>query len=161
MTSVPITIHHLADHPTHASTLGRWHFAEWSRLMPWWTEQAAIDELAGHTSRTAVPTTLVALHDGLPVGSISLLAHDLPEWPQYSPWLASLYVREDVRGRGIGAALVDRLIQEAESLELPVLYLFTTNLQEWYARWGWSAVEELTYHGVAGTIMRRTRSPRG
>lgn len=125
--------------------------------MPWWTEKAAIDELAGHTSHTAVPTTLVALQGREPVGSISLLEHDLPEWPQYTPWLASLYVRDDMRGLGIGSALVGRLIQEADLLAIPALHLFTTGLQEWYARWGWYGIEELTYNGTAGTIMRRER----
>ncbi|MFN8582239.1 MAG: GNAT family N-acetyltransferase [Gemmatimonadaceae bacterium] len=150
-----LRIEYLADHLTFAPQLATWHFAEWSRLFPWWTAEAALHELQGHVWRCHLPTTLVALDDGALVGSVSLIAHDLIEYPQYTPWLASLYVRRDVRRCGVGSALVERLIDESSRLPISDLFLFTTDHDLYYMRWGWAVEQRITYHGVPGTIMRR------
>ena len=61
---------------------------------------------APHSDPDHIPTTLVAVKGGEPVGSVSLLEQDLAGWEHLTPWLASLYVRSDHRGRGIGKQLV-------------------------------------------------------
>jgi N-acetylglutamate synthase-like GNAT family acetyltransferase len=39
-------------------------------------------------------------------------------------------------GRGIGAALVERVITGARALDFPTLYLYTFNTEPYYARRG-------------------------
>ncbi len=60
-----------------------------------------------------MPTTFVALKDGKPAGSASLVNLDLSSRQELSPWLAAVYVSPEHRNQGIGAALVNRVVDEA------------------------------------------------
>ncbi|MBI5673128.1 MAG: GNAT family N-acetyltransferase, partial [Nitrospirae bacterium] len=42
-----------------------------------------------------------------------------------SPWLASLYVSQDCRRRGVGSALLEAAIREGKRIGLDALFLFT------------------------------------
>src|SRR5205085_4613677 len=93
----------LAHHPALAPTLAHWHYAEWRDLYAGWDYEAALAELRSHTDPDRLPTTLVALSEAEELlGSVSLLVRDLPGYDHLSPWLASLFVRADRRGAGIG-----------------------------------------------------------
>lgn len=59
-------------------------------------------------------------------------------------------------GRGIGSALSERATEEACALGFSELYLFTFSKQSFYARLGWSHLEDASYAGVPGTIMEQT-----
>jgi GNAT superfamily N-acetyltransferase len=53
------------------------------------------------------PFTLVAYEGVEFLGTASAVANDLIDRPQYSPWLAALWVEAEHRKTGIGTALVD------------------------------------------------------
>ena len=76
------------------------------------------------------------------------LAAELPQ-----TWLASVYVAEPHRRRGIGGALVRRVMQEADSLGVETLYLITPDQQRFYAGLGWQAWMPVDYRGERVTIM--------
>jgi GNAT superfamily N-acetyltransferase len=159
MTGLPVRILPLAHRPDLAPTLARWHHDEWHSLYDGWSYEAALAELCGHTEADRVPTTLVALSaEGELCGSVSLVVDDLPACPWYSPWLASLYVRPECRGRGLGGRLVDAAVAEARRLGVSRLYLFTPHHEGYYAARGWSVVERTTVGAppVAVAVMCRT-----
>jgi predicted N-acetyltransferase YhbS len=147
-------IDYLIDHPDAVPLLARWHVAEWAALYPGWTEQAAEAELRGHTGRRQIPTTLVAVEDGRPLGSVSLLTADLEGHDDLSPWLASLYVVPERRGRGLGRQLVARAVEEARALAVPDLYLFTPGQEGLYRRLGWSRLRLVRHQGREVVVMR-------
>ncbi len=149
-------IDYLADHPHLAPLLAAWHHREWADLLPDWSLEQAEAELRSHTHRRHIPTTLVALDDDLPLGSVSLLEADLDGWEHLAPWLASLYVRPEQRGRGVGRQLVASAVEEALALGVPILYLFTAGQQTYYERLGWSLLERTSHHGRPVVILRRT-----
>lgn len=63
--------------------------------------------LRENLTATPIPFALVA-HDGDTfLGTASVIASDL-ERPLLTPWVAAVWVDEDARKRGVGAALVDR-----------------------------------------------------
>lgn len=66
------------------------------------------DLLRAHLVRDQIPLTLVASLNRCPVGTATLLAHDVEteEWPDLTPWLAAVYVMPEYRRRGVGAALI-------------------------------------------------------
>ncbi len=145
----------LADHPEALPQLAAWHHAEWGFLHPGGTVAEVAAELSGHLGPYRLPTTFVALVDGQAVGSASLIEHDLPERPDLGPWLASLYVTPEHRRQGIGAALAERVVEEAARLGLPTLYLFTFDREDYYARLGWQRLGPESCHGHPVVVMTR------
>jgi predicted N-acetyltransferase YhbS len=146
-------IDYLADHLEMAPLLAAWHYQEWRALLPEWSLAQALAELQSHTGRCRVPTTLVAVEDGLPLGSASLIEADLDGWEHLTPWLASVYVIPERRGRGLGKLLVARVIEEARALAVPTVYLFTAGQQGYYEQLGWAPLQRARHHRAEVVIM--------
>ena len=149
-------IEYLADHPELIPTLARWHFAEWNGLVPGWSYPGAISDLESHHGRGSMPETLVAIAGSEVLGSVSLLAQDLPDLPPYTPWLASLFVAPDHRGRGVGHALVARVIEDARTIGADRLHLLTTDAERFYTRLGFQVLDRLEYQGFSAAILGLT-----
>ncbi|KAA2284971.1 GNAT family N-acetyltransferase [Arenimonas fontis] len=145
----------LADRPDCVPLLARWHHDEWAGLYEGaWTLEECESELRDHASRRHLPTTLVALEDGRPLGSVSLVREDAPEFRDLGDaWLASLYVLPAARGRGLGKRLVRELVALAAREGLPRLWLFTPEHEAFYAGLGWQRVGEASLHGRRVTLM--------
>jgi GNAT superfamily N-acetyltransferase len=144
---------YLADALHHAPQLARWHHAAWGALLPGWSVAAAQAELESHRAHCAIPTTILAYEDDELAGSASLLANDHERIRAWSPWLASVFVRPASRGRGIGRALVARVIADARALRVPTLYLYTTDAMAYYQALGWGACGNMTLDGADITVM--------
>ena len=100
-----------------------------------------------------VPIVLVALDDAdTLVGTASLLFDDLEGDPR-NPWLASVFVPAEQRGKGIASALVLAIEDAAKRLGYPTLRLFTTSAARLYARLGWRALERRAYRGEHIQVM--------
>ena len=148
-------IEHLAAHPEAIARLAAWQHAEWGFLHPSGTLDEVAEELRGHLDPGRIPTTFVALLDGEVVGSASLLEHDLDSRPDLGPWLASLYVAPAHRRQGLGAALAERVVEEAARLGVPTLYLFTFDRAGYYARLGWRRLAPALCYGHPVRVMTR------
>ena len=87
--------------------------------------------------------TLVASQGPRPVGTATLLAHDVgtEHWPQLSPWLAAVYVIHEYRRGVIGTRLVNEVVVGARALGTEVLYLLTTEREDFYAQLGWRILD--------------------
>ncbi len=149
-----ITIEYLADHHAFAPMLAEWHHAEWSPLLPDWSRAEAEAELHSHAGRCQVPTTFVALEAGVLVGSASLLAKDLDELADLTPWLASVFVIPEARSRGIGKMLVFRVVEEARALGYRAIHLWTAGQADYYRRLGWAEWRRVMHHGNEFVVMR-------
>lgn len=144
----------LAAQAQHVDMLAEWHHAQWGELMAPWSLADARDELRAHVASEPYPITWVASdEDGALAGSISLVETDAPEFAEYSPWLASLYVAPAFRGRGLGEALVRTLIAHARGLGFPRVYLFTPGTTVMYQRCGFVATATLPLGGRTVTLM--------
>jgi predicted N-acetyltransferase YhbS len=134
----------LCDHPRHLATLAQAHVQAFGGLLPEWTVDQARAELASHDAPDGIPTTWLALDGNDWLGSVSLLANDDARIDQYTPWLASLYVRPDARASGTGAALVRHCVQAAAALGVSRLHLYCQDaLVPYYTRLGWSPCDRL------------------
>jgi GNAT superfamily N-acetyltransferase len=147
-------VKHLAEHPDAIPTLAKWVYDQWGHWMP---PEATQKTLAREFKRRAVPgqipETFVAVRDSQPLGTASLVAHDLAERMDLSPWLAAVYVAPEARNRGIGSALVRAVMDEALALGVEELYLFTPDKMNFYSRLGWKVLERRQHRGRDITVM--------
>ena len=148
-------IESIALHRDRVATLAAWHHAQWGHLYSHWTYEVAFAELDEQATRAqGLPTTLLALEGEELLGSVSLVFEDAPELQEHgSPWLASLYVRPEARGRGIGAALVRAALARAEVEGVGELFLFTPEHRDFYARLGWRPLARTALKGTAVDLM--------
>lgn len=82
-----------------------------------------------------MPLSLIALVDGQLAGTINLIENDDENRAHLRPWLAAMVVRADLRGRGIGSALVKALLVDARLMGIPTVY-FGTDGPGFYERLG-------------------------
>lgn len=122
--------------------------------MPEWSHAEALADLSSHVNRCAIPTTIIALEDESLLGSASLIVDDLPGWEHLSPWIASVFVSPEHRGKGVGKALVQRALSDAQSLGASPVYLFTAGQAEFYEQMGWETETETSHAGQSVRIMR-------
>lgn len=102
-----------------------------------------------------MPRTFILLADGEPVGTASLVAHDLDERPDLTPWLAGVFIEPHARGQGYAGHLISAVEQEARSASIPTLWLYTNKAERIYARAGWRTVETVQHSGRLFALMRR------
>ena len=141
MSHHPFTISDLRQWPKFFDTVADRIWQAW-----WLPNGYPLDyistRLRENMEATPIPFALVA-HDGEKfLGTSSVIASDLEERPQLSPWIAAVWVDEDARRRGIGAALVNRAAQDCFALGVSRAYLCARpRMTGFYEALGWTVVE--------------------
>ncbi len=147
----------LSAHRDLVPTLAAWHYDAFRHYVPNWSVAAAAADLVTHRLHE-LPCTLVALaENGEPLGSVSLLLEDPPGGAEHAPWLANFYVRADMRGRGIGRALLQRASVEAFDLGHSYLHLWTRDQAPYYEHHGWERAGVVRLP-VGPAVLMRTRT---
>jgi N-acetylglutamate synthase-like GNAT family acetyltransferase len=146
-------IEYLADHPEHIKSVARWLYEQWGHLSPDRDTQFRIRELLRRSKKAQVPSAFISLQDGLLTGTASLTEDDMENHPELTPWLASVYVHPEYRNKGTARALVGRVIEEASSIGIKTLYLFTFDQKEFYKKMGWTEMFDDYYKGELVTVM--------
>jgi predicted N-acetyltransferase YhbS len=120
-------IEHLFEHPQQIDGVAQWIYDEfWAdKTVHSPSSLAALLRLAARPN--AIPQSLLALVDGVPVGTVNLIENDDDKRAHLSPWLAALFVVPAYRRRGVGSALVRELLHAAAGLGIETLYLGTDN----------------------------------
>lgn len=145
----------LFDRPEFIPVVAEWNWSEWRDLLPCASCAAFAEDLRARTTRDRVPVTFLALENGAPVGTVSLIEDDLEMHPELTPWLASLYVTPGNRGAGLRTNLVSHAVEAARGFGIGTLYLYTPGQAQFYTRLGWEFLEATEFRGRAITIMRR------
>jgi GNAT superfamily N-acetyltransferase len=99
----------------------------------------------------------VALAGHRCLGSASLVACDMDIRPALTPWLSGVCVAPEHRRRGVGAPLVERVMQEARALGKPRLYLLHARFWRSVSQ-TWRCVAERTFYGEHGVPGLRASS---
>src|SRR6266849_1763119 len=141
--TAPPRIEQLAKRTELLPVIAAWIYDEWWQDIPGSSPSDLTDLLRTHLVPDHLPLTLVASLNTLPVGTATLLAHDVgtEQWPDLTPWLAAVYVVPEHRRRGIGASLVNAIVSEAAAAVMDVLYLLTTEREEFYTQLGWEVFD--------------------
>lgn len=139
-------IESIADRLDLLDTLAGWHRDQWG---PEWAEY-----VCRSTLRDRIPTIYVATEGDELLGSAMLVDEDMTTRKDLSPWLGGVYVKPSRRGQGIGTALTRHAMEQAASMGIPLLWLYTPASRYMYERLGWQYVSEEDYLGENVTIMR-------
>src|ERR1700752_99635 len=76
------------------------------------------------------------------LGTSSVIASDSEERPQLTPWVAAVWVDEDARGHGVGAALVNRASEDCFAIGERRVYLCArARMAGFYEGLGWTMIE--------------------
>ena len=131
----------------------------------WWEpNDYPLDHIRGclveNLQDTPIPLALVA-HDGSTfLGTASLIASDLDERPELTPWVAAVWVEERARGHGIGAALVDAAARTCFALGFLRAYLCARpRMTRFYERLGWTVIERKVGANQLSVFAREPNSP--
>jgi GNAT superfamily N-acetyltransferase len=116
-------IEYLEDRPEFIAELADLHFAEWGYLNPGETLEGKAYYLRNNCGRHGVPSFVIAVEGTELIGSASLIAQDMDNRPDLTPWLADVYVKPKFRRQGVATALIQRI--EAEAKTSGIARLFT------------------------------------
>lgn len=127
----------VADRMELVDLVSRWRWQQWNRDKP----LEYIRYSAEHNAqRDRIPMTFMAMLQDQPVGMVSLWMNDLACRQDLHPWMASLYVDEAHRNKGIGRLLQAHATSVARELGYARIYLITDHVG-YYERFGWSFLE--------------------
>ena len=121
--------------------LAPYHHEEWQHLNNEnFSIKDRVEEYKSAGDPDELPVMLVA-HQGIDCfGSVRLVAHDMDNHPELSPWLASLYVLKEYRYQNIATRLIDALIAKARMLGIQVVYLYTEHQADYYQKRNWKVL---------------------
>jgi predicted N-acetyltransferase YhbS len=153
-------IDYLADHSDVMVELAALHIEFFGHFNAEMTVESRAEQLRERSGKTSIPITMVALDQATAIGSASILERDLDSRPDLSPWVASVVVRSDYQRQGVGTTLMRRIEKEAADLGIERLYLFTPDMEAFYATLGWKIVGPEIFKGrFEVTLMQRDISP--
>ena len=130
----------IADRPDLVPVVANWLWHEWWYRDGYTLEQT-LDTVAASVSPSGPPQSFVLLVDGNPIGTASLVVHDLDARPDLTPWLAGVFVIPEARSRGHAIHLIQTVEAACRSAAIPVVWLYTAGAERVYARAGWHSVE--------------------
>jgi GNAT superfamily N-acetyltransferase len=158
--SLAFTISDLRQRPEFCDTVADRIWQAW-----WEPDDYPLDFISGrlreNMSAAPIPFALVA-HDGERfLGTASVIASDLAERPQMTPWVAAVWVEQEARRHGVGAALVDRAARECFALGVSRAYLCARpRLSRFYEGLGWTAFErKVGPHQMSVFVREAVRGP--
>jgi N-acetylglutamate synthase-like GNAT family acetyltransferase len=157
-----LTISDLRQRPEFFHTVAERIWQAW-----WKADGHPLDYISGrlreNLNATSIPFALVAHDGGTFLGTASVIASDLAERPQFTPWVAAVWVDPQARQAGVGAALVDRATRDCFALGVDRVFLCARPPRaSYYERLGWTAIErEVGQHRMSVLIRdaRINRSP--
>lgn len=114
----------------------------------WWRPRGVpleriSDGLAHAVKGDRIPFAIIA-HDGDEfLGSTLAIASDLNERPQYSPWVAAVWVEPQHRLKQVGRSLVGHAAKTLFARGFARIYLCSSvSRRDFYTRQGWVPIEE-------------------
>src|SRR3954451_3033585 len=146
---LPFTISDLRQRPEFFDTV-----ADRIWRLSWKGAGTPLDYICGRLRENLdaepIPIALVAHAGAEFLGTSSVIASDLEQRPQYTPWVAAVWVEPHARSRGVGSALVERAARDCFALGIGRAYLCARPaLTAFYERLGWTPVErDIGRHGL-------------
>ncbi len=157
-TSTEVHVDFMADHPDLIESVIDMQWAEWGQGQPAVEHDRWVRLMRTDTNRDRVPTAFVAVtHDGKAAGIVQLHEFDIESRRDRSPWICGMFVRSDLRGRGVGEQLLQRVQRFAKEHGIRRLWVFTDTAPRFYERCEFKSIEQLD----GGTLLEWSTNARG
>ena len=153
-----IALKQLSECPEHLETVGLWMYNEW------WSKRCdspdvVFNWLRTHTKLDTVPYSVIALADGEPIGSCCVIENDCIHRPQYTPWVAAVYVRPEFRHRGIASIILQEAASVAARVGVKCLFIdCLAGTAPLYEKSGWT-IHEREVGDKESVVMLREIDP--
>jgi GNAT superfamily N-acetyltransferase len=145
----------MAEHRGLLPLVAEWFVAEWpSWYGPGGPGDVSADLAAFAESERVLPVGVIALLEGRPVGAGALKAESISSHKHLSPWAAAGYVVPELRGQGVGAALLASLVAMGRAIGYEAIYCGTSTAQSLLMRCGWHAIESTVVGGRQLVVFR-------
>lgn len=132
---------------------------EWSDFERWSSREVIAERLRKRNAPGNDEITLVALVDGMPVATASIIKYELRDDMARQYWLGEVLTAQAHRGKGIAGKLIRALLETARKEGYPELWLYTPDQQALYAYLGWQSIEEKYVSGEWVSVMALPLSP--
>jgi GNAT superfamily N-acetyltransferase len=150
----------MAEHHAHLPLVAEWFVSEWPNWYgPGGPGNVSADVAAFAESETILPVGVLAFLKGRPVGAGALKAESITSHKHLSPWAAAGYVVPELRGQGIGSALLASLVAKGRAMGYETIYCGTSTAQSLLMRCGWQAIDSMVVEGKQLTVFRSADPP--
>lgn len=143
------------DHADALPQLATWFESEWPDWYGGSGPGDALADLRNFASGDSLPRGVVAVMGGEIVGIGALKEESIPSHRHLGPWAAAGYVRPELRGRGIGAALLRALEDQARAMGFSHIYCATATAETLMHRSGWDVLEKVPHDGEILTVFSK------
>ena len=149
-----------AARPDLIQAAAEWIWREWG-IRRGRALAAVAARMAARTAPCGPEQSIVLLDGGVPAATASLVHQDLDARPDLTPWLASVFVHPDFRGRGHAPRLVRSIEASCAAAGVATLYLNSHTAVPLYAKLGWQPIGSAADLDTVVTVMRRDLALRG
>jgi len=152
-----IEVKQLAECPESLATVGNWIYEQWWRRR-YNSAEVVLSWLRTHMQKDAVPFTVVAFADGLPVGSCAVIENDCVHRKQYAPWVAAVFVKPELRHRGVASLILQEAAHIAARINVAGLYIDCLAITApVYEKNGWNIHEREVGDKDSVVMLRKTQ----
>ena len=147
-------IDYLAHRPECVHACAAWAYGRWGVQKKDGSLDKALRIFKQSMHQDNLPLTLVMINQEthLPVAMGSLWEDDGTQWPDKTPWIASIYTLYRYRGLGLAKRLIAHLEKKASSMGFEKVYLQSGSAAGFYRRLGYEEIETVkTNTTAAGT----------
>ena len=135
-----VEVVNLIDNQQYLEEVSKWIWQEWSK-----EHGAKLEDIIYRSKHSInannVPQMYIAKYKNEVIGVVSIWTNDLTARQDLSPWMATLYVKQEFRKMGVGKKLQYKCIQEAKKMKYKNLYLITDH-ENYYEKTGWKLLEK-------------------
>lgn len=135
-----IKIVNLLDDINHLEEVSEWIWKEWSEQ-----HNAKLEDVIYRSRHSLsyddIPQMYIAKYKDTVIGVVSIWRNDLTSRQDLYPWMATLFIKDEYRNKGVGRLLQKKVIAETKKMNYKYLYL-TTDHKNYYEKTGWEFLEK-------------------
>lgn len=142
-----VAFQYLVDRPDLIPEIEKWFINEWPDYYGPDGPGVALDDLEEYCQKGNLPLGMVAFENDIPCGFMALKSEPFPSHPDLSPWLGAAYTRPDLRRKGIGSRLMEKMEAVAADLKYKEIYCATSTSASLLQRREWKLLERVDHQG--------------